>query len=69
MLAINENKGIKVEVTDVRTQRTTTYTSIRKAAEGLGTDLKALQYNESVQREKGETKLLKKYYQVNIIRQ
>lgn len=68
MLAINENKGIKVEVTDVRTQITTTYTSIRKAAEGLGTDSKALQYNERVQREKGVIKLFKKYYLVKISR-
>lgn len=68
ILAINENKGIKVEVADVRTQITTTYTSIRKAAEGLGTDSKALQYNERVQREKGIIKLFKKYYIVKISR-
>jgi hypothetical protein len=68
MVIINENKGIKVEVTDIRTQVTTTYTSIRKAAEALDTDLKALQYNEKIQIEKGITKLFKKYYQVNIIR-
>lgn len=64
-----KKKGIKVEVTDVRTQITTTYTSIRKAAEGLSTDKKALQYNERVQKEKGEIKLFKKYYLVKIIRE
>ena len=69
MLAINEKKAIKVEVTDVRTQITTTYTSMRKAAEGLSTDFKALQYNERVQKEKGEIKLFKKYYQITIIRE
>jgi len=68
MLAINEKKAIKVEVTDVRTQITTTYTSIRKAAEGLSTDIKALQNNERVQKEKGEIKLFKKYYQITIMR-
>jgi len=68
MLAIHEKKAIKVEVTDVRTQITTTYTSIRKAAEGLSTDFKALQNNERVQKEKGEIKLFKKYYQITIMR-
>ena len=68
MLEINVKKGIKVEVTDVRTQITTIYTSMRKAAEGLSTDLKALQYNERVQKEKEEIRLFKKYYQVTIIR-
>lgn len=69
MLVINEKKGIKVEVTDVRTQVTTTYISMRKAAEGLSTDLKSLMYNERVQKDKGEVKLFKKYYQVKIIRE
>jgi hypothetical protein len=41
---------------------------MRQAAEGLNTDLKALQYNERVQKEKGEIKLFKKYYKIKIIR-
>nr|YP_009262027.1 hypothetical protein [Chrysoporthe austroafricana]AMX22102.1 hypothetical protein [Chrysoporthe austroafricana] len=69
MIAINKNKGIKVDVTDIRTQITTSYTSMRKAAEGLSTDFKSLQYNERVQKEKGEIKLFKKYYQITIIRE
>ena len=68
MLAINEKKGIRVEVTDVRTQITTVYASVRKAADALGSDNKALMYNEKVQIEKGEIRLFKKYYQVKILR-
>lgn len=68
MLAINEKKGIRVEVTDVRAQITTVYTSIRKAADALGSDNKALQYNEKVQNDKGEIRLFKKYYKVKIFR-
>jgi len=33
---------------------------MRKAAEGLSTDFKGLQYNERVQKEKGVIKLFKK---------
>lgn len=68
ILALNEQKGIRVEVTDIRTQLTTIYTSIRKAADSLGSYNKALIYNEKVQKEKGEVKLFKKFYKIKIIR-
>lgn len=68
MLAINEKKGLKVEVTDIRTQVTTIYDSIRKAADALGADKNSLIYNEKVQTEKGELKLFKKYYKILIFR-
>ena len=53
MLKLNEAKGIKVEVTDLRTNETTTYNSLRLAAKALNTDLKALYYNEKIQKERG----------------
>lgn len=68
MLAINEKKGIRVEVTDVRSEITTVYASVWKAADALGTDNKALMYNEEVQIEKGGMKLFKKFYKVKILR-
>lgn len=68
MLALNEKKGIQVEVTDQITNTTTTYTSIRSAADALETDLKALSYNEKVQKDKGVVKVFKKYFIVKIIR-
>jgi len=68
MLALNINKGIKVEVTDERTNTTVTYSSISSAAEALNSDIKALKYNERVQKEKGVVKLFKKYYLVKILR-
>ena len=62
MLKINEAKGIKVEVTDLRTNETTIYNSLRKTAEALSTDLKALRYNENIQKERGTTVPFKKHY-------
>ena len=50
MLKLNEAKGIRVEVTDLRTNEITVYNSIRKTAEALSTDLKALRYNEKIQK-------------------
>ena len=68
MLTLNEKKGIKVEVTDERTNITTTYDSIRNAADALSTDLKSLYYNEKVQKERGKPVLFKKYFLVKILR-
>ena len=70
MLKLNEAKGIRVEVTDLRTNEITVYNSIRKTAEALSTDLKALRYNEKIQKERGTTvpPLFKKQYLVKIKR-
>ena len=69
MIALNEKKGFKVEVTDQRTNTTTTYPSLRKAANFLGTDLKAIKYNQKVQKERGKIILFKKYYIVKILQE
>jgi group I intron endonuclease len=50
MLKINEGKGIQVEVTVLETKAITTYGSIRKAAEALNSDIKAILYNEKTQK-------------------
>ena len=68
MLKLNEAKGIRVEVTDLRTNEITVYNSIRKTAEALSTDLKALRYNENIQKERGITVPFKKQYLVKIKR-
>ena len=68
MLKLNEGKGIKVEVTDLRTNETTVYNSLRKTAEVLSTDLKALRYNENIQKERGITVPFKKHYIIKIKR-
>ena len=68
MLKLNEAKGIRVEVTDLRTNEITVYNSLRKTAEALSTDLKALRYNENVQKERGTTVPFKKQYIVKINR-
>lgn len=68
MLKLNEAKGIRVEVTDLRTNEITVYNSIRKTAEALSTDLKALRYNENIQKERGTTVPFKKQYLVKIKR-
>lgn len=44
MLKLNEAKGIEVEVTDIRTNETTIYKSLRDTAKALDTDLKAIYY-------------------------
>ena len=68
MLKLNEAKGIRVEVTDLRTNEITVYNSLRKTAEALSTDLKALRYNENIQKERGTTVPFKKQYLVKIKR-
>lgn len=50
MLKLNVQKGIQVEVTVVVTNVTTTYDSIRKAAEAINTDHKSLLYNEKTKK-------------------
>jgi group I intron endonuclease len=68
MIALNERKGYKVEVSDTRTNTTTTYPSLRKAAEGLITDLKALNYNQKIQIERKKVIPFKKYYIIKIFK-
>lgn len=68
MLKLNEAKGIKVEVTDLRTNETLTYNSLRKTAEALNTDLKALKYNEKIQEKRGKIIPFKKHYIIKIKR-
>jgi hypothetical protein len=45
---LNAKKGILVEVTDLETKVITKYESIRKAAEALNSDGKAIRYNEKI---------------------
>lgn len=68
MLKINAAKGIKVEVTDLITNETIVYDSLRKTAEALNTDLKALRYNEMVQEKRDEIVPFKKQYIIKIKR-
>jgi group I intron endonuclease len=68
MLKINEAKGLKVEVIDLRTNETLIYNSLRKTAEALNTDLKALRYNENKQKERGTIVPFKKYFIITINR-
>lgn len=68
MLKLNAAKGIKVEVTDVRTNETTIYNSLRNAAKALSTDLKAIYYNENLQKERGISVPFKKHYYIKIKR-
>lgn len=68
MLIINKEKGIKVEVLDTETNVTTTYDSIRKAAEALGCAKNAIHCYEKQQLKTGVVKLLKGRYIINISR-
>ena len=68
MLKLNEAKGIKVEVTDIRTNETIIYKSLRDAAKALNTDLKAMHYNERIQKERGISVPFKKHYYIRIKR-
>ena len=45
--------GIEVEITDLETKLTTTYESIRKAANAINSDIKSLSRREKSQLEKG----------------
>ena len=55
-------------VTDLRTNETLIYNSIRKAAEALNTDYKSLRYNENKQKERGTIVPFKKYFIITINR-
>ena len=68
MLKLNEAKGIKVEVTDIRTSEITIYNSLRLAAKDLSTDLKAMYYNEKLQEERGTSVAFKKHFYIKIKR-
>lgn len=68
MLKLNEAKGIKVEVTDIRTSEITIYNSLRLAAKALSTDLKAMYYNEKLQEERGTSVAFKKHFYIKIKR-
>lgn len=68
MLQLNEAKGVRVEVTDLRTNEITTYNSLRLAAKALNTDLKALYYNEKISKERGKLIPFKNHYYLNIVR-
>jgi len=68
MIKLNQAKGIKVEVTDLRTNEITMYNSLRKAAEALNTDLKALHYNEKIQKERDSIVPFKKHFTIKIKR-
>ena len=68
MLKINAAKGIKVEVTDLITNETIVYDSLRKTAEALNTDLKALRYNEMVQEKRDKIVPFKTKYIIKIKR-
>lgn len=68
MVKLNEAKGIKVEVTDLRTNEIIIYNSMRKATEALNTDIKAFQYNEKVQKERGSIVPFKKHFIIKIKR-
>lgn len=45
--------GIEVEITDIETNITTTYASIRKAADAINSDIKSLSRREKLQIKKG----------------
>jgi len=68
MLKLNEAKGIKVKVTDLRTNETTLYNSLRNAAKALSTDLKSIYYNENLQKERGTLVPFKTHYDLKIER-
>lgn len=68
MLSINEEKGVSVEVLDLETQITTTYISLRKAAEAIGCTHGAIRLAEKRFLERGINKPIKKRYVVKIDR-
>jgi NUMOD1 domain len=53
----NRNKlpvfGLEVNITDIKTKKTTIYTSIRKAAKAIGSDIKTILRREKSQIKKG----------------
>ena len=61
-------KGIKVIVTDLETNITTEYSSVRKAAEGIGSHLSVLLKHVKLQLTKGYTKPFRGRYVIKIMR-
>lgn len=68
MLEINKRKGIRVEVIDLDTNITTTYDSIRKAAESIGCAKNAIICYEKQQQKTGVVNKLKGRYVIKVIR-
>jgi group I intron endonuclease len=68
MLEINKRKGIRVEVLDLDTNTTTTYDSIRKAAEFIGCAKNAIHCYEKQQQKTGVVTKLKGRYVIKVIR-
>lgn len=68
MLKINELKGYPVEVFDVKTNKTSVYTSIRQAAEAIGCVHRTILLADKTLREKGINRLVKKRYFIKIIK-
>lgn len=68
MLKINELKGNPVEVFDVKTNKTSVYTSIRQAAEAIGCVHGTILLADKTLREKGINRLVKKRYLIKIIK-
>lgn len=68
MLKLNEAKGMQAEVLDTKTNKTTIYTSIRKAANAMGCAAITLRNAEKVFLEKGVERLIKGRFIVRIKR-
>jgi len=66
MLKINELKGNPVEVFDVKTNKTSVYTSARQAAKAIGCVHSTILLADKTLREKGVNKLIKKRYLIKI---
>jgi hypothetical protein len=60
--------GLEVEITDLETKTTTVYTSIRKAAESINSDIKTILRRENLQIKKGINTPYKKRYIITIKR-
>jgi NUMOD1 domain len=66
---LNADKGIKVEITDIKNNTITVFDSVRKAAKTIGCDKSSIFYQEKrLVKDKLKPKLLKKRYIVKIIR-
>lgn len=65
MLKINEGKGVLIEVLDLETQETISYSSVRKAAEAIGCNHGTILLAKKVFLEKGISRPVKKRYLIN----
>ncbi len=68
MLEINKRKSIRVEVLDLDTNITTTYDSIRKAAESIGCSKYAIYWYEKQQQKTGVVNKLKGRFAIKVLR-